>query len=740
MPAILDDTLTLDQLKDDPRVLEVYQARARFGNNGKYELAARCPLHSEDTASCTLSQDRSRWLWYCFGCGHGGSIVDFIMQCDHLLEGAAIQKLKQELGHDGERPARPEPKPPPTVKAYVTRSLAEYAADEETALASNQAAKDWLLNERGITSETARRLHFGFQQSIPKESRHKQTWDVVDQGWITFACIDGDQVVLEKYRSLARKVFTRRVGMRSTLFNTQTAAASGDLYLVSGDFDAAVMEQAGFHAISLQSDTVVGDYLLNELHRLVGSGRLILAGDNDVAGFKIMSEIQAQVKGSLLLRFPADTKDANDLWLKHNNNLPEFQRLIVELTDKALPAPEAAPEAPEAIIITRNDKEADRAEELGYGTKVWKAEHASFLTNLLSDKTVVTTFENPSITSMLLPVVRSLKTIAGLSMSMSMSADKLAAAISAAPERRQRLVVVQGNAFLKKIIPPREVLLETVKHSPILYGQSLNQIYAWRGMGKTNFTFGLVQALTTGGKFLNWQAQRPVRVLYVEGELPASQMQERLRQIVGETKADNLRIITLDEQSGHEIPSLAGALGQMLIEEAIGDAEVLVLDSISTLFNISTNEEENWLSIQNWMKKLRSKGVCIIFLHHAGKSGLQRGSSKSEDLLDISIKLSRPKDYKVTDGLRLIVEFDKIRGCVLDSDPIEVQMQIVNDTVVWTSGLAEDGLFRAACRLFAEEWTVREVAKELDVTKSRVGRWHTQYQQMKPEEDVFSVQ
>jgi putative DNA primase/helicase len=124
------------------------------------------------------------------------------------------------------------------------------------------------------------------------------------------------------------------------------------------------------------------------------------------------------------------------------------------------------------------------------------------------------------------------------------------------------------------------------------------------------------------------------------------------------------------------------------------------------------------------MKKLRSKGLCILFLHHAGKSGLQRGSSKSEDLLDISIKLSHPKDYKVTDGLRLVLEFDKTRGvCMLDGAAIEVQMQLEKDSAIWTYCLAEDAQYRAAKQMFEAGSTVRDVAKEFNVSHGLAGKW-----------------
>lgn len=87
-----------------------------------------------------------------------------------------------------------------------------------------------------------------------------------------------------------------------------------------------------------------------------------------------------------------------------------------------------------------------------------------------------------------------------------------------------------------------------------------------------------------------------------------------------------------------------------------------------------------------WLKKLRSKGLCIIFLHHAGKSGLQRGSSKSEDLLDISIKLERPPDYRLDEGLRVNLRFDKTRGVAMIDGEVEVAMTIDNDHAEFVYG------------------------------------------------------
>src|SRR3712207_8895249 len=49
-------------------------------------------------------------------------------------------------------------------------------------------------------------------------------------------------------------------------------------------------------------------------------------------------------------------------------------------------------------------------------------------------------------------------------------------------------------------------------------------------------------------------------------------------------------------------------------------------------------------------------------IHHAGKGGQQRGTSRREDALDTVIALRRPADYEPEQGARLEVHLEKARG------------------------------------------------------------------------------
>ena len=51
-----------------------------------------------------------------------------------------------------------------------------------------------------------------------------------------------------------------------------------------------------------------------------------------------------------------------------------------------------------------------------------------------------------------------------------------------------------------------------------------------------------------------------------------------------------------------------------------------------------------------------------LSVHHANKNGMQRGTSKREDVLDTVIVLKRPADYTPEHGARFEVHFEKSRG------------------------------------------------------------------------------
>lgn len=216
--------------------------------------------------------------------------------------------------------------------------------------------------------------------------------------------------------------------------------------------------------------------------------------------------------------------------------------------------------------------------------------------------------------------------------------------------------------FLKLRIPPRKMLL-----APIVSEKSLSMMYGPRGCGKTHLAVGIALAVASGSPFLRWDAPSPRKVLYVDGEMPGAALQDRLKaaahMLPNRSYADDhFRMLSSDVQP-QGLPDLSTDAGQAAFESQIQDADFLVLDNISTLCRSGKeNEAESWGKLQEWLLRQRRNGRSVLLLHHSGKTGDQRGTSRREDVLDTVIKLSLPSDYVASEGLRTVLDFTKTRG------------------------------------------------------------------------------
>lgn len=135
----------------------------------------------------------------------------------------------------------------------------------------------------------------------------------------------------------------------------------------------------------------------------------------------------------------------------------------------------------------------------------------------------------------------------------------------AAVDSGPSLVALDLGEFLSMPIPDRGFLLE-----PVLPVQGIGIMYAPRGIGKTFAALSVAVAVASGGKVFDWRAPMPKRTLYVDGEMPAIAMQNRLAALINGVAAPshtkkNLTLITPDLQPCF-MPDLSTPSGQMMLE------------------------------------------------------------------------------------------------------------------------------------------------------------------------------
>ncbi|MCG5495639.1 AAA family ATPase [Ectothiorhodospira variabilis] len=290
-------------------------------------------------------------------------------------------------------------------------------------------------------------------------------------------------------------------------------------------------------------------------------------------------------------------------------------------------------------------------------------------------------------------------------------------------DERQRPVKLIGlSDFLAQKFPPRDNLL-----APWLPSQGLCMVFAQRGIGKTHFALGVAYAVASGGAFLGWEAPEPKGVLYLDGEMPAGAMQERLAAIVASAEheaAAPFDILTPDLQP-EGMPRLDSAQGQDAIESILTpEHKLIVVDNISTLTATRENEADGWSTTQAWALRQRSAGRSVLFIHHAGKGGAQRGTSRREDVLDTSIRLSRPQDYDPRQGACFEIHFEKARG-ILGEDVASLEATLAagpDGSQTWVTRTVEESTFDRVVDLLREGLSQKEVALELEINKSNVNR------------------
>jgi putative DNA primase/helicase len=278
--------------------------------------------------------------------------------------------------------------------------------------------------------------------------------------------------------------------------------------------------------------------------------------------------------------------------------------------------------------------------------------------------------------------------------------------------------------FMALTFPKREMLL-----APWLPQPGLAMIFARAGHGKTYLALSIAFAVARGEDFLGWRCERPGRVLYIDGEMPGSYLQKRL-DCYGRPPRGTLHIVCRDTFNlrRQAMPDLGTTEGRRAIDGIIKEVQpdLVILDSLSTL--VRTGEEnspEDWLPVQDWLMGHRWRGRTTLMIHHAGKSGTQRGTSKREDTPETTIQLvKRPRDTGDADD-ESIFEMSFAKGREVfggDEEPMVLRMAIRDGRVQWRHEAVRDVRRDRVRELIDAGMKNKEIAREIGVTPGRVSQ------------------
>ncbi len=233
------------------------------------------------------------------------------------------------------------------------------------------------------------------------------------------------------------------------------------------------------------------------------------------------------------------------------------------------------------------------------------------------------------------------------------------------------------TSFLTTDFPQPSYIIE-----PLVSDQSIVQIVGASGVGKTMFGLAIAGAISTANGLLGMASVGGARpVLYVEGELPASDIQIRVngmfRAIERKCDSNMFYISSLQQQlkiNDKGFTPIQTEQGLIEIENAIveikrrtGKMPVVFIDNISCLASgLKENDADAWSPIINKFVKWKNMGSTVFYFHHLNKGNDSSGSTMQHRTIDMVIRMKKPEHKQKIKtfeekGVQAIVDFPKWR-------------------------------------------------------------------------------
>ncbi len=295
-------------------MVEVVSSRTQLRRASGTRFTGRCPFHEERTPSFSVNPVTK--LFYCFGCGKGGDVIDFVKESENLDFVGAIEWLAERfrvtLEYEEASPRQEETRRH-RERLYAvleqTTSYFERLLWEGDGGASVRA----YLEERGLGEAVAKEFRLGLApgRGLAEKARERGfTPDELRSAGLTTVRgsdyfprrlmfpladvrgrvvgfqarkLDDDDPLRGKYVNSPEGDLFHKGSILYGLHLAKTAISKQDrAAVVEGNTDVIALRQAGFEPVVASMGTALTERQLRELGRL--TRKIYLCFDADAAG------------------------------------------------------------------------------------------------------------------------------------------------------------------------------------------------------------------------------------------------------------------------------------------------------------------------------------------------------------------------------------------------------------------------------------------------------------------------
>ena len=303
----------LQELADRNDIVDVVSGYVRLTKRSGSNLFGLCPFHSEKTPSFSVNPDKQ--IYHCFGCGKGGSVINFIMEIENLSFPDAVGFLAKRAGLQVPEEGDPEVRNRRERLLSLNKAAARFFYSRFTG-PDGAPARDYAAR-RQISPAMITRFGLGFAPDsfyALTDAMHEQGYrddelilaglangnksgkgvHDVFRNRLMFPVIDVRGSVIgfsgrilgdgePKYlNSRETPVFNKSRNLFA--LNLAKKSKKGYILLSEGNIDVVSLHQAGFDSAVAS----LGTSLTPEQARLISryTGEVVIAYDGDAAGQK----------------------------------------------------------------------------------------------------------------------------------------------------------------------------------------------------------------------------------------------------------------------------------------------------------------------------------------------------------------------------------------------------------------------------------------------------------------------
>ncbi|MEQ8385980.1 MAG: DNA primase [Coleofasciculus sp. A1-SPW-01] len=371
IPRLHPDTIA--QVKERVDIVDIVSEQVVLRKRGK-DYVGLCPFHGEKTPSFTVSPNKQ--MYYCFGCGTGGTAIKFLMEAGKQSFSEVVLDLARRYQirvKTLEPEQRQELQRQLSLQEQLYEILALAASFYQHALRQpqGQQALEYLQSQRHLGEETLQQFQVGYAPATWEtlyrylvEQKGKPVQLVKDAGLILpRKSGDGyydrfrDRIMIPIHdrqgrvigfggRALGDELPKYLNSPETPLFNKgKTLYALDKAYnaiadqdqavVVEGYFDAIALHRVGIHNVVASLGTALSLDQMRLLLRYTESNQIILNFDADKAGTTAAERAIGEIadlayKGQVQLRILnlPDGKDADEFLTHTPDGAEQYQQLL----------------------------------------------------------------------------------------------------------------------------------------------------------------------------------------------------------------------------------------------------------------------------------------------------------------------------------------------------------------------------------------------------------------------------